>query len=35
MDINLPFRLKDIYNYRNLKTENNRINLEKKKEKNI
>ena len=33
MDINLPFRLKDIYNYRNLKTENNRINLEKKKKK--
>ena len=31
MEINLPFRLKDINNYRNLKTENNRINLEKKK----
>ena len=27
MDINLPFRLNEIYNYRNLKTENNRNNL--------
>ena len=33
MEINLPFRLKDIYRYRNLKTENNRINLEIKKKK--
>ena len=27
MEINLPFRLKEIYNYRNLKTETNRNNL--------
>ena len=33
MEINLPFRLKEIYKYRNLKTENNRINLEKRKKK--
>ena len=31
MEINIPFRINDLYKYRNLKTENNRINLEKKK----
>ena len=31
MEINLPFRLKDIYKKSNLKTESNKINLEKRK----